>query len=181
MLYLKERIEHFSIWLLVCYNLHNYHHNFGRRRLAPLATFKIGDFIDPWGYKLLMRYGMITNLTLVIFKFLVVNAYAFVPNVQTNKLHPRATKSNFIGYREALGYKAYKLYNPQIKRIFFNHIFLQSFLLHFLQIYLLYYLPLPTSSHIPQPSPILIILTVVHPLLQVFVWRFRSQKSILLH
>ena len=48
------------------------------------------------------------------------DAYAFVPNVQRNKLDPRATKSIFIGYGEASGYKAYKLYDAQKRRIFFS-------------------------------------------------------------
>ena len=46
--------------------------------------------------------------------------YAFVRNVQRNKLDPRATKSIFIAYREASGYKVYKLYNPQKQRTVFR-------------------------------------------------------------
>ena len=40
--------------------------------MALLVAFKIEDYIDIWGYKLLISYGMTTNLTLVIFKVLVV-------------------------------------------------------------------------------------------------------------
>ena len=72
MMYLKGRIEHFSIWLVVCYNLLNYNHNFLRKRLARLATFKIKDLMDVWGYKPFMNYGMVTELTLVILTCVVV-------------------------------------------------------------------------------------------------------------
>ena len=47
-------------------------------------------------------------------------AFAFVPEVKRNKLDARATKSIFIGYGEANGYKAYKLFNPTTQRIFFS-------------------------------------------------------------
>ena len=64
--------------------------------------------------------------------------------------------------------------------------FLQRFFLHFPLIYLIYYLTVPTYNHLPQPFPILTILTLdeptlAHPLLQLFVWRFHlnaSQRSI---
>ena len=63
MVYMKGRIEHFSLWLEVCYNFLNYCLNIGRKQLASLATFKIEDFIDLWAYKPLMNDGMVTNLT----------------------------------------------------------------------------------------------------------------------
>ena len=69
-------------------------------------------------------------------------AFAFVPEAKRNKLDARATKSIFIGYGEANGYKAYKLFNPKPKEsssaevCFFKKI-------HFSQQYL-------TPLHIPQ-------------------------------
>ena len=67
----KRKNKNFLIWFVVCYNLLNYHHNFGRKQLAPLATFKIKDFIGLWGYK------PFTKLTLLIFPILVVMAMPF--------------------------------------------------------------------------------------------------------
>ena len=36
---------------------------FWEEAIDTACTFKIEDFIDLWGYKRLMNYGMVTNLT----------------------------------------------------------------------------------------------------------------------